>query len=175
MAVVLTKREKIVAQVVARLQSIAASNVTPPPVGYQTNIGQNVYYWRTGAISEEELSSFAETAALVVRDLDETKATDGDHTKVTKLSTEKHARDLHMQVEIVCGGSDAPSRVHKIIADIEMAIKNDVRWKADGKPLAIGTRPRIDRSIVEQESRKIGGVVYEFFILYVTDSFNPYQ
>lgn len=175
MAVADTKRERIVGRVVNRLHQIRADieiNV------YNTEIGrpETVFVWRTGKISPEELAAFPQQMALVVRDLDETKATDGDHTKVNTLSTQKVSRDLHMQIEIVCGGENAPATIRKIIADIETAIRKDIRWRdVDGKPLAIGTRPRIDRSIVEQESLKIGGVVYEFFIHYLTGAFNPYE
>lgn len=166
-----SKRDRIVKAVIARLEAIQTG------AGYQTNVGEHVFYWRTGTMSEEELNGFSEHAALVVRDLDETKATDGDHTKITKLNTQKFSRDLHIQIEIVCGDEDAPTRLRKYIADIETAIGKDIRWRDvdTGQPLAIGTRPRIDRSVVEQESKKIGGVVYEFFIFYATDAFNPYQ
>lgn len=168
-----TKRERIVARVINRLHNIRAD---AEPEKYNTEIGRNVFYWRTGFISEEELQAFEGNMALVVRDLDETKATDGDHTKVNTVNTQKVLRDLHMQIEIVCSGEDAATTRNKIIADIETAIRQDIRWRdASQVALAIGTRPRIDRSIVEQESRKVGGVVYEFFINYATKAFNPYE
>lgn len=174
MALPQTKRERIVNRVINRLHQIR-SDIEPDK--YNFKFGQsNVFYWRTGIISQEELASFEGEMALVVRDLDETKATDGDHTKVNTVNTQKVARDLHMQIEIVCGGEDAPMTRNKIIADIETAIRQDIRWRdVDNKPLAIGTRPRIDRSVVEQESRKVGGVVYEFFVHYATQAFNPYE
>lgn len=168
-----TKRERIFGRVVNRLHQIRADL---EPEVYNTRVGLNVFEWRTGKVSEEELETFDGEMALVVRDLDETKATDGDHTKVNTLSTQKVTRDLHMQIEIFTAGTDAPQKIRKIIADIESAIRKDIRWRdAENKPLAIGTRPRIDRSIVEQESRKIAGVVYEFFIHYATQAFNPYE
>lgn len=168
-----TKRERIVGRVVNRLHQI---RMDLEPEVYNTSVGKNVFEWRTGIFSPEELEAFEGEMALVVRDLDETKATDGDHTKVNTLSTQKVTRDLHMQIEIVVAGTDAPQKARKIIADIESAIRKDIRWRdAESKPLAIGTRPRIDRSIVEQESRKIGGVVYEFFIHYATQAFNSYE
>jgi hypothetical protein len=164
-----TKREKIVRVLLARLRTILTAN------DYNTQVGQNVFYWRTGTFSEEEIAGMTGNCALVVRDIDETKATDGDHTKVNKVSTDHFSRDLHIQIEIVQLGTNSPTTVHKLIADIESAIRKDIRWRdTDGGALAIGTRPRIDRSVVEQESKKVSGVIYEFFIHYVTGAFNAY-
>lgn len=165
-----SKREKIVRRLIARLQTILIAG------DYNTNVGQNVFYWRTGTFSEEELAGMSGNCALIVRDIDETKATDGEVTKVNRNSHEHFARDLHIQIEIVQLGTASPTTIHKIIADIEYAIRSDIRWKdTDGTALAIGTRPRIDRSVVEQESKKVSGVIYEFFIHYVTSAFNAYQ
>lgn len=172
-----TKREKLFGRVVNRLHQIRADI---EPDKYNTQVGSFVFDWRTGTISEEELAAFTDKAALVVRDLDETKSVNGEHTAITVQplhgGKQKFIRELHMQIEIVCGGEASPTLVRKIIADVETAIRQDVRWHdASNKALALGTRPRIDRSVVEQESKKIAGVVYEFFIHYATDAFNSYQ
>lgn len=164
-----SKRERIMDLVIARLKSILTT------AGYQTNVGNNVDYWRTGSFSEEEMADKPE-GALGVRDLDEIKSVEGDNRKVARgIGTEKFERDIHVQVEIAKTGEQSPTDVHKIIADIETAIGKDVRWHEGAKALAIGTRPRIDRSLVDQQTLKTSGVVYEFFIRYVTDAFNPYR
>lgn len=166
-----TKREKLVRVQLARLRTILIASGD-----YNTDIGNQVFYFRTGTFSEEELAAFTGNCALVVRDIDETKAVYGDHTRLNKVSTEPFARDLHMQLEIVQVGTTSPTTVHKVIADIETAIRKDIRWKdVDGKALAIGTRPRIDRSVVEQESKKVAGVIYEYFVHYTTQAFNAYE
>jgi phage-related protein len=163
------KRAKIVARVIVRFGQIQKAN------GYLTDAGSNVDYWRTGTYSEEEMSDKSD-GAICVRDIDEAKTVEGDATKVNKLSTEKFMRHLHIQVELARGGTQSPSDIHNVIADIETAIRKDVRWKdEDGKFLAVGTRPRLDRSVVEQNTLKISGTIYEFFIQYITDAFNPYQ
>lgn len=176
MALPETKRQKIFGRVLNRMHQIRSDD---EPDKYNTQAGRHVFGWRTGTISEEELASFTDQAALIVRDVDETKAANGDHTLlVTHLrgGNQKFVRELHIQIEIACGGEDADGLARKVIADVEIAVSQDVRWHdVNGKPLAIGTRPRIDRSVVEQESKKIGGVVIEFFIIYATGAFDPYQ
>ena len=164
-----SKRTRIIGRVKARFEGIKKAQ------GFKTDLGLNVFVWRTGTFSEEELEGMPD-GALVIRDIDEIKTVEGDQTKVNKLSTEKFMRELHIQCEIVTSGTDAAEKFRKAVADIETAIRKDVRWKdAEGKPLAIGTRPRIDRSVVEQQSRKVGGDIYEFFIHYVTGAFNAYE
>lgn len=176
MALPQTKRERIFDRVLNRLHNIRSDN---EPDKYNTQVGRYVFPWRTGTVSEEELESFVDHAALVLRDVDETKATNGNHTlPVTNLNggTQKFERELHIQIEVFSGGEESPTLIRKVIADIETAIRQDIRWRdVSGKALALGTRPRIDRSIVEQESKKVGGVIYEFFIHYTTDAFNSYQ
>src|ERR1051326_9216758 len=175
MALPETKREKIFGRVLNRLHQIR-SDVEPDK--YNTQVGRHVFDWRTGYYSEDEISSFEDGAALALRDLDETKAVNGNHELMVAQhgGTQKFERVLHMQIEIVGTGESAPTLIRKIIADIETAIGEDTRWRdVSGKALALGTRPRIDRSVVEQESIKVGGVVYEFFIIYTTDAFNPYR
>jgi hypothetical protein len=175
MALPQTKREKIFGRVLNRLHQIR-SDVEPDK--YNTQVGKHVFDWRTGYFSEEEMTSFEDGAALVLRDLDETKATNGDHNLLVTQhgGIQKFERVLHMQIEIVGVGESAPTLIRKIIADIETAIGQDTRWRdVNGKALALGTRPRIDRSVVEQESKKVGGVVYEYFIHYTTTAFNPYE
>jgi hypothetical protein len=177
MALPQTKRQKIFDRVLNRLHNIRSDN---EPDKYNTQVGRHVFPWRTGYFSEEELASFEDTAALVVRDVDETKAVNSDHTKpVTErakfVTDQKFERELHMQIEIVQSGETSPSTIRQIIADIETAIRQDIRWRDEsGKALALGTRPRIDRSVVEQESKKVSGVIYEFFVHYATDAFNSY-
>lgn len=171
MAIPKTKREKLMERIVLRFQGIRAD--LEPDV-YNTSVGNNVFYFRTGTISEEELEGMPD-GALVVRDIDETKATDGEATKKVTSGHEAFGRDLHVQVELLQSGTAAPIQLHKLIADIETAIRKDVRWRdSDGNALAAGTRPRLDRSVVEQESKKIAGNIYEFFVYYVTKAFNSY-
>lgn len=176
MALPQTKRQKIFDRVLNRMHQIR-SDVEPDK--YNTQAGRHVFPWRQGTISEEELASFTDTAGLIVRDVDETKATNGDHTlPVTNLrgGEQKFIRELHIQIEVACGTESAADLARKVIADVEVAVSQDARWHdVNGRPLAIGTRPRIDRSVVEHESLKVGGVVIEFFIHYVTGAFNPYQ
>lgn len=167
-----SKRTKLMNRVQARFQGIRADL---EPTVYNTNVGKHVFYFRTGTISEEELEGFDGDVALIIRDIDEIKFTDGEPNKKVISMHEAFGRDLHVQVELIGSGTNAPLELHKLIADVETAIGKDVRWKDEvGSALAIGTRPRIDRSVVEQESKKIGGVIYEFFIYYKTGAFNPY-
>lgn len=167
MAGQLTKRQRIVDAIEARLKLIKTTNTYDTPAGpqnYQTNAGNSVYVWRTGTFADEELAE----GALVLRDLDEAKhRPEKDHP----YQGNRFKRELHIQIELLGVGETAIDFVRQIIGDIEAAIRQDQRWNK----LALGTRPRIDRAVVEQESRKVGGVLYEFFIDYVTEAFNSYE
>ena len=155
-----SKRQKIVNEMETRFKTIKIA------AGYQTDIGNAVYIWYTGTILPSELTTTSSYAALIIRDLDEAKKYhDGDKYRG------KFVRELHMQLEVAAAGETAAVGIRKIVADIEKAISVDTRWNK----LALGTRPRIDRAIVEQESVKIGGLLYEYFVDYHTEAFNAYQ
>src|ERR1051325_7891761 len=120
MALPQTRRQRIFDRVLNRLHNIRSDN---EPDKYNTQVGRHVFPWRTGTISEEELASFEDNAGLVVRDVDETKATNGDHElPVTPHGgKQKFLRQLHMQVEVFCGGENAPELARLVIADVETA------------------------------------------------------
>ena len=156
-----TIRQQIVDRFESKLQSIATG------AGYQTNVGQSVHEWRSSPFMQNELP------ALIWRDLDEPVE---EHTRFAQ----RHQRALHMQVEIVGSGTTSPAEYRKLLADVEKAIKSgqleDGTWWADenGEGLALRTRPRMSRLVVEQESLKIAGGFYECFIDYVTRDFDQY-
>lgn len=156
-----TIRQQIVDRFEAKLQTIATGN------GFQTNVGSKVFEWRATPFMPQDLP------ALIWRDLDEPIEED------TRFSS-RHKRTLHMQVEIVGSGASSPADYRKMLADVERAIKSgqldDGTWWAnpDGESLALRTRPRMSRLVVEQESLKIAGGFYECFIDYVTRDFDQY-
>src|SRR5690349_5002809 len=107
MALPETNREQLFGRVLNRLHQIRSDVESDK---YNTQVGRYVFPWRTGTISEEELDTFEDKAALVLRDLDETKATNSDHEAIVVQpqhgGKQKFIRVLHMQVEIACGGED---------------------------------------------------------------------
>jgi hypothetical protein len=156
-----TIRQQIVDRFESKLQGISIA------AGYQTNVGANVHEWLAAPLMESNLP------ALIWRDLDEPIE---EHTRFSS----RHQRSLHMQVEIVGSGATSPREYRKLLADVEQAIKagqlEDGTWwaNASGESLALRTRPRMSRLVVEQESLKIAGGFYECFIDYVTLDFDQY-
>jgi hypothetical protein len=156
-----TIRQQILDTLKTKLQGISIAG------GYQTNLGSSVHEWRSSPFMREELP------ALIWRDLDEPIE---EHTRFSS----RHQRSLHIQVEIVGEGATSPAQYRKMLADVEKAIKagqlEDGTWWAGtgGEGLALRTRPRMSRLVVEQESLKIAGGFYECFIDYVTRDFDQY-
>lgn len=127
---------------------------------YLTNVGEQVHPWRTVEFQPDELPG------MIPRDLDEP-------IEPMKIGSERTTRQLHIQITIAVGGDDAADELRKIFGDLDIAcgLGRDARWGG----LASETVPRISRSVLDQESFKVAGGIYELYIHYPTLAFNPFN
>jgi hypothetical protein len=151
-------RQEIFERVVAQLRRIKTTNTYTLYGGtlpYLTNLGNTVFPWRAAPFQPGE-------SGIIVRDLDEP-------VMESAPRSERVIRQLHIQVEVVLAADDPVTRLWQAYADIEAAIGEgrDSVW-AD---ITSNTRPRLSRSLVEQESAKIAGGIVECFIDYPTLAF----
>jgi hypothetical protein len=154
----MTIREDIVTRVLGQLRRMLTSNTYTlynETNNYLTNLGSNVSVWRATAFKPGE-------QGVILRDLDEL------HTLSDKRG-QRVLRSLHIQVEIVLSGENSVNDLLKAYADVEAAIGEgrESVW-AD---ITSETRPRLSRSVVEQESARIAGGIYECYIDYPTLAF----
>lgn len=153
-------RQEIFNRVVAQLRRIRTGNTYTmygeAPKHYFTDIGLKVFPWRAAPFQPNELPG------LIVRDLDEP-------VHLPAPRSQGIIRQLHIQVEIALKGDNAMDDLRLIYADVEAAIGEgrESVW-AD---ITSDTRPRLSRAIVEQESAKIAGGIFECYIDYPTLAF----
>lgn len=153
-----TIRGEIVKRVEDQLKRIQTANTYTlygETKNYFTNLGTNVSRWRSRPFTEGE-------QGLVLRDLDEPKDLASNHAGAV-------TRNLHIQVEIVVSGQNAPDDLLKAFADVEAAL-GEGRESVWGD-ITSGTRPKLDRSLVEQESQRLAGGIVEVYIDYPTLAF----
>lgn len=151
-------RQEIFTRFVAQLRRIKTTNTYTlygDTLPYLTNFGDLVFPWRAIPFAPGE-------KGIIVRDLDEPVIE-------SSARSERVVRQLHMQVEVVLADDDPITKLWQAYADIEAAIGEgrESVW-AD---ITSNTRPRISRSLVEQESAKIAGGIVECFIDYPTLAF----
>jgi hypothetical protein len=152
-----TKRQKIVAAVIARMQTIRMVN------GYQTEIGARVEDWAR-RFDEEELKAQPSKAILGVYDLPDEVGKDGKHA-----IGETHR--LRMQVRIFITGSTLATELRKMIGDVVAAIGKDILWGY----LAMDTEPSTEGFVVPNAAMEVAGAAVEFIVVYATATFDPYQ
>lgn len=158
-----TIRQQIFDAVVAQLRTVKTTNQWTAygmTGDYLTNIGDQVHPWRTSAFQPEELPG------VVPRDLDEP-------VEPMSEGSQRMKRQLHIQIVVAVGGEDAADQLRKIFGDLDIAVGlgRDSYWGN----LASETVPRISRSVLDQESLKVAGGIYEFYIHYPTLAFNPFN
>lgn len=155
----MTRRQDIFNKVVAQLRKIKVANTYTmygDTDNYLTDVGLHVYAWRAAPFPPNT------QMALVVRDLDEP-------AELSAPRSSRQERSLHMQVEIVISGDVAMETLRDVFADVEAAVGEGRESVWDS--ITSDTRPRITRSVLEQESAKIAGGIFEFFIDYPTLAF----
>lgn len=151
-------RQEIVDRIVTQLRRIKQANTYTlygETRNYFTDFGDTVYQWRAAPFHPGE-------SGLIIRDLDEPVIE-------STPRSERVTRQLHIQVEVVLSGNDPVDDLRKVFADVEAAIGEgrESVW-AD---ITSNTRPRITRTVVEQESAKVAGGILEVFIDYPTQAF----
>lgn len=143
-------RQQIIDAIDTRLKTILVVN------GYKTNAGQHVYEWRETPLDESLLP------AIVYRDV---------NCDNSFMATGVHFHKMNMEIEVVCAaGTTTPAGAREIIADVVKAIGTDIEWGN----LAINTYPGIDEMQVEQNDKKIAGILMRFEIHFRTKEWDPY-
>lgn len=143
------KRQDILDHIVLALQAILTTG------GYHTNLGSNVFLFRTSALNENELP------AAVVRDVDQKKLAEyaGNPGLIDWLMT--------VEIELFCmgaQGSDVLAR--QMMADVNKAVGIDMKFGG----YAEYTTPVSDELKVEQglKEKIVGGAFMRFQIVYRT-------
>lgn len=130
----------------ARLKTILAQN------GYETDIGLNVFPWRTSTLEDAELP------AICCRD--------GDSKKYDETVGEV-IRELPVEITVIlASGATTPDELRAVLADVYKAIAVDVSWGGLAQDTAI---PNIDNMTVEQGEKIQGGASVTISILYSTN------
>lgn len=155
----MTLRQQIFTKVLTALGNIRTTNsftLYGRTFAYKTNIGANVFAWRSAALKETELPG------MVVRDLDELRELSDKYGDAEK-------RSIHIQAAIMASGNTSADDMRDIFGDVDAAI--GVGRAGNWDNLSTETRPRLTRTIADQESLKITGGIYEFYIDYATPAF----
>jgi hypothetical protein len=159
-----TIRQQIFESVVAQLKLIQTDNqyqfygVTG---SYNSDLGSRVYPWRSAPETDKTRYPF-----IVVRDIDEL-------VKEASPGAPRVERQLHMLINIVISGDGAAEDLRdKYYPDVDVAIGQGRLTGWGG--LAGNTRPRLTRSVFEQESEMLAGGIVEFYIDYPSYAFYPY-
>ena len=144
----INKRQQICTAIDTALRTIQKS------VGYETDLGNHVFEWRSTPLEEGELP------ALIWRDTDEP----------VEDTIGAHLHRMVLEVELLAAGNASPATLRKMIADVVTLIGANLTWGG----LAEDTKPQIETIAVDQESRRLAGASLKFEILYTTGRFNPY-
>ena len=155
----MNRREEIFTKVVTGLQGILTTNTYTlhgRTFNFETNLGSSVHPWRSAALDEAELPG------VIPRDLDEIR-------ELADKYSEAEKRSIHIQCAVVASGDTSPATMRKIFGDLDGAfgVGRETGW--DG--LSTETRPRLTRMILDQESLKITGGIYEVYIDYAIPAF----
>lgn len=149
-----SKRQRLVAAIVARMQTILTVN------GYATNIGRTVEDWRTNWQQDE-------LPAISVSDLTaEAVVPEGSNPQRTVWL-------MPVQIRVYAEKDETgAANIREMIKDINRAIRQDDRWKVSGVGLAMITRPLRDGFIIPDESFEVIGGVVEIEIQFFTAKFD---
>ena len=145
-----TIRQQIMDALKTRLKTITTTN------GYQTDLGKNVFEWRSSALNSGELP------AAIYRD--------------TACETEEqisaHQHNLSIEVEVIAAsGAGTAVEVRQLIADVAKAVGSDITFGG----LATNTIPLGDESASEQDEKKIGGALIHFAVSFRTKEWDHYS
>ena len=126
-------RTQLIAKIDARLKAILVTG------GYKTNLGQNVFPWKTTPFGEDEVPG------VTYRDLINKKEDPG--------SIGKFRWNLMVEIEISIPDQTPAGTIRNYIADVLKAVGTDYRWAN----LAIRTDQPDTEITAEQESQIILG------------------
>ena len=146
-----SKRQQIIDAIQTRLETILLTG------GYKTNLGNNIFVWKTDTIQDSELP------CILWRDKSET---------IERITIGADLHSLQIEAEIITSGADAIDKVREMIADVIQAVGTDLTWGT----IAEDTLPISNEDIqIEQKEKTIAGAKVSFVVQFVTEPFNPYN
>ncbi len=149
-----TKQQKIIDEIVARMQTILTTN------GYETNIGVNVEDSRTNWDEADDLPAISVF----------------DGTTQAAEAPDTHSKTIHiMPVMIKCflkAGATPAAEARSALRDIYAAINTDDRWTVNNVGLAMITREKSHAIERAENTYEITGAVVEIEVMYITQKFN---
>ncbi len=145
-------KKQILDAVDVRLKTILKAN------GYETDAGQNVFYWRTQPVPEEKLPG------IVYRDkMNRTEVGAGGlYENMLTVEIDGYA--------VASTDQEAKTLLDKLQADIEKAIKADDTWGE----LALTTEKESDEPSLDREERVYGRTAIVIGIEYRTSRWDVY-
>lgn len=145
-----TIRQQIVTAIDTRLKAIKTT------AGYQTNLGNNVFQWRTTAIDADN-----EMPCATHRDTQDT----------IDLTIGLHLHTLKIEIGVFAKGSTSPAEMRKLIGDIHEMTGSDVTWGG----LAEDTKIISEKIISAHEENKFMGIEVELEVEFTTKVFDPFS
>lgn len=142
-------RQKIVDDFKTRMQTITTGN------GYETNLGSNIFVWRTEDWQESELPGGD------IRDGDED----------VEVVDDLHIFTLDMELEVKVSGTVSRADIRKIIADVTVAVgvSKFSSYILTAIPVSNET-PDFDK-----KDKLFGSIIMKFQVTYTTGAFDPYN
>ncbi len=142
-------RQLIVDAIVTRMQSITTVN------SYETELGANVYEWRTTDLQASELP------CVIIKDASETVVVKGS----------VHEYTLPIELEIKATGSDM-TVIRDALADVIVAVGTDPGWGS----LVVRTIPVENETLdFDQQDRKYSTTILKLELTYRTKPFQPFD
>lgn len=154
----MSKRQKIVDAIIARMQTIKTVD------GFLTNIGENVRDYETNWQTEE-------MPGLSVCDLVSDNSSEDYHDGGLQFY------EMPVALRIFANARTDAALLRKMIADINTAIGKDVRWKVNEIGLADWTKPMREGIIHDNTNNnfEIAGAEVVILIRYHTKIFNSFE
>ncbi|MDD5774365.1 MAG: hypothetical protein PHS64_00305 [Candidatus Omnitrophica bacterium] len=151
-----SKRQQIVDKIKARFGAILQEN------GYATDIGKNVYFWRTVALGQNNLP------AIICRDRLRTDwGTIGAWDRYLDVEIE-----MYLKPDISGDFDGADYVMRQVLADLETAVGSDVKWDDLAEDTHVIENPEID--IAARDNVYVAALA-RMTVEYQTLPWNPYQ
>ncbi len=146
-----SKRQQVFDAWIDRMKTILVAN------GYNTDVGKNVFAWRTTEFTSDVLPGMS------VRDV---------QTETEQKVGNRHDHKTTFEIVVIHAAGDGTAAfVRKMAADVIKAVGIDRTFGG----LVFNTDPVSDEMSVEQEGKTVGGMKLRFACFYRTGNFNPYE
>lgn len=145
-----------------RFQRIYVSN------GFETNVGQHCLTWRDLQTNPIQPSEFP---CITLRDV---------KRETMRESRVINSHDHELTIEVYAGAKASDSSppdnfARRILADLDKAIGEDLKWTVGEVKLALDTIPGTDEIEAVHTGDRIVGVKKTFTIRFRTRRFDPYN